>query len=373
MADENATTDAFNLRGALEAGIDAQDGVDVGEGGGETEAPASRDDGRDERGRFARKENGDEPAADDDAGDRRSDRSADRVDDGDRADGDDRSTAKVGDEDPAASAPPAVSPPPGWSVASKAAWNDLPEAVRADIAKRETEVSNGFAQYKGLGELKPYAEAYERSGLSIKQQFDGYLQMDRALQTNFPEAIRAICQHYRVDPAALGQELTPRGAPQGEPQPDDPIRAALSPLQREIAELKQARIDEQRAAQQREQTSAAETIQAFAADPKHPYFENVKATMGRLIQTGEASDLSDAYEKACWANPEIRAVRLKQEAADRAKAETQRRQAAATQARASAKSLTGAPTPGGSSAKAPTNQPLRSRLEAAIDAQGARA
>jgi len=369
MADE-ATTDAFNLRGALEAGIDAQDAGDVSDAGdaGQEEASSIRDDGRDDKGRFAAKEKRDALPNDDGDGDGHGDG---RAEDDGRAD---EGSGKPAEEGASRDDGRAVSaPPPGWSVASKSAWNDLPEAVRADIAKRETEVSNGFAQYKGLGELKPYAEAFERSGMSIKQQFDGYLQMDRALQTNFADGIKAICQHYRVDPTELARVIAPQGAPQGQQQPDDSIRAALSPLQREIEVLKQERANEQRLAQQREQQSAVETIQSFATDPKHPYFENVKATMGRLIQTGEATDLSDAYEKACWANPEIRAVRLKQEAADRAKAETQRRQAAATQARASAKGLTGSPAPGGTSAPAPTNQPLRSRLEAAIDAQGARA
>jgi hypothetical protein len=49
--------------------------------------------------------------------------------------------------------PQAVRPPPGWSPASKAAFDALPEAVKADVAKREEEVNKGFAKlgdYKGL-------------------------------------------------------------------------------------------------------------------------------------------------------------------------------------------------------------------------------
>lgn len=359
----------FDLRASLEAEAARQMGSDEDNGQGGDDAVAPREDGRDEKGRFAKKEGGDAENAGNHAGDNDL-----PVRDG-RSDIDRGDAEKPGAEDQrsgeAGGSP--VTPPPGWSVASKAAWNDLPAAVKADIAKRETEVSDGFRQYQGLGELKPYAEAYLRNGQTIKQAFDGYLNIERGLQTNFVGGVEHICQGFNVDPVRLAHAILQKhgqGAPQGEQQPD-PIRSALSPLERQIAELKQERDQERRTAQEQIQSESLAAIQAFAADPKHLYFENVKPMMGHLMSTGQAASMEDAYEKAIWATPEIRQLLLKQQQTEAASQnQAAQRQAAATQARQSARSLTGAPTPGGSSAAHSKPRTIREIAEEAARAQG---
>lgn len=47
-----------------------------------------------------------------------------------------------------------------------------------------------------------------------------------------------------------------------------------------------------------------EEITAFAADPAHPYFDEVTGDIAVLISAGHS--LADAYEKAVWANPTTR-------------------------------------------------------------------
>lgn len=357
---DTGTEGPYNLRQSLEAEAARQMGDDSGEGGDDFVVP--RPDGRDDKGRFAPKDKAEDGRNDqrDSASDGRDPRASDRDGDG--------KPANMGDQAATETAPVAVAPPPGWSVASKATWNDLPEAVKADIAKREKEVSDGFAQYKGLGELKPFAEAYERQGGSIKQAFEGYMNMDRTLQTNFVSGIQAICQHYNVDPGKLAAVLGGQGQAQ---QADDPFAARLSPLEREIQMLKSEREADRRAAVEHEQKSAEDTIEQFAADPKNLYFANVKATMGHLIQTGQAADLQDAYDKAIWANPEIRPLLIKQQTAAPGPSQIEQRQAAAAQARQSARSVTGSPAPGGSSAAlASKPRSIREIAEDAARAQG---
>lgn len=368
-----AATETTSLRDFIQAEYDKQAGAgdDVGNTDATTNGDTSRearDDGRDERGRFAKKDASDGETSGDDSRD------------GVLRDGDVRSDVASGNESkPGAedkqsgdAGAGSVTPPPGWSVASKAAWNELPEAVKADIAKREQEVSNGFKQYQGLGELRPYAEAYQRNGQTIKQAFDGYINIEKALQTNFVGGVAQICQGFNVSPVALAQEILRQAGQGGQEQTPDPIRDALSPLQREIEALKAERDNERRAAQQREQQEGLSQITAFASDPKHTYFENVKQTMGHLIATGQAGSMEDAYEKAIWMHPEIRPLLLKQQQAEAASAnQTAQRQAAAAQARQSARSITGSPAPGGSSAARPSaSRSIREIAEEAARAQG---
>lgn len=346
-------TSTFSLRDTLEAGMDRQDGAPAD--APVADAPAPRDDGRDEHGRFAPKEKAD-------GSERTEAAPADPSAESPEVSREGEPEAVSRDEN--AAQPVSTAPPPGWSVASKAAWNELPEAVRADIAKREQEVDNGFAQYKGMGDLKHYSEAYARNGATVKQALDGYLEVDRGLATDFPGTIAKICQHYGINPQALAQHYLGQGTQA--PAQQDPTAARVAQLEQHIA-------NQQREAERATLQSAEQTITQFAADPAHPYFENVKATMGHLINTGQATDLNDAYEKACWLHPDTRTQLLKQQAAVTEKAAQQKRQAAATQARASARGITGSPTPGATSGSQPSKQNIRDIIASRIDAQESRA
>jgi len=347
-----ATEAPFNLRDALEAEA-ARQTADSGETA-ESDGGV-RDDGRDEKGRFAPKEKSDAGSPEDDRG------STTHSEDSRR----NLSSEPTGD-----SAPKVVdgeqgvvgaTPPPGWSVASKSAWNDLPEAVRADIAKREREVSDGFKQYSGMGDIKPYAEHFASQGGSLKQALDSYMGFERVLGQNFAGGIELLCRQYNVDPRSLAQHMMGQG---GQPVQQDPNAAR-------IAQLEQMFANQQRMAAEQEQAGAQQTIEQFASDPKHLFFENVKVTMGHLIQTGQAAGLEDAYDKAIWMHPEIRPQLLKQQQAEAASvSQSQQRQAAATQARQSAKSLTGSPTPGGSSVDRSQPRSIREIALEAARAQG---
>ncbi len=326
---------------------------------GQQEQPQTRDDGRDEKGRFAKKEGEGEETAD---------KPADKP-------AEEQKPAEPVDtpEEPEQTAADATRPPPGWSVQSKAAWDELPAAVKSDIAKREQEVSEGFKQYSGLKEVIPYQQHYAQEGSSVKQALDAYTAVDRALAKNFTGTIAYIAQQRGVDPVQMAYAiLQQRGVqiPQQEgQQPQAQQQVFRDPRVDDIQRMLE---EERRNRELAEHQSAAQTIEQFAADPKNRYFENVKVTMGHLIQTGQASDLQDAYDKACWANPEIRAQLIKQQAAAQAAATSPQRQAeAAAQARQAAKSLTGSPIPGGTSGSGkPSKLSDRQAIEEALKAQG---
>jgi hypothetical protein len=120
-------------------------------------------------------------------------------------------TQPVVQTQPAAATAPTVQPPGGWSPKSKSEWDKLPEHIRADIAKREKEVADGFAQYEGMRELRPYVEMARGQGQTLKQALDRYVGIENALRT--PQALQAILHiagNAGYSPQRLVQELAPQ-------------------------------------------------------------------------------------------------------------------------------------------------------------------
>ena len=107
-------------------------------------------------------------------------------------------------------------------------------------------------------------------------------------------------------------------------------------------------------------------FRSFSSDPNHPYFENVREDMALLIQNGKATSLQDAYEMACWANPETRAILLRSQSNP-----TPNAAQAVQKAKAAAKAVGGAPAPGfNPGAKdAPKNMSIREAAMHAVNQQ----
>ena len=211
-------------------------------------------------------------------------------------------------------APPGapLGPPPGWSVASKAAFAQLPDPVKADIAKREQEVSAGFAKLAEYKPLDPYVSMAQKQGTTLPEALERYVAAENLLEQEPVNGILWLCQRYNVHPAHLLQAI---GGPAGGPQPPqqsplDPVFGQLQAVNGRLAQIEAEReqfLDHQVLSQ----------IDQFKADPANIYFENVRHDMGRRIKfadiNGEDLSLKDAYDQACWAHPEIRALLINQQ------------------------------------------------------------
>jgi hypothetical protein len=231
----------------------------------------------------------------------------------------------------------AVRPPPGWSPASKVDFDKLPPHVQADVAKREMEVNKGFAKLAEYKPLEPYADQARVNGRSLPQVLEEVTRIDNTFMQDKNRGLQMIMQRYGIDPMAFAYDLVTRngGAPNqsaagvGQQGYQTPQAAPdLSPVMAEISQLK-SYIQ----AQQQQETQGI--LQTFAADPAHKFFENVRPQMAALMDSGQAKTLQDAYDSACWMNPEIRALLIKQQAGSVASAAP--RAAVVAQARAANK------------------------------------
>jgi hypothetical protein len=259
-------------------------------------------------------------------------------------------------------APQAGAPPGGFSPKTKADWEKITAQfphLAADIAKREKEVGDGFAQYEGMRELRPYVDLARSQGQTLKQALDRYTGIETSLRQKPLETLLYLAGNAGYPPQRLAMELAPylghSQAPQdqGAQPPIDPnmMQQWLNPLTQKLTTLESQVQQFQQADQQRYQTAYSAAQNRFTADPAHKFFENVRPQMAQLFaggfiqETGDVyADLKAAYDMACNMNPEIRELLLNERMA---KDEAQRRkteQEAAERARQASRSITGSPS-----------------------------
>lgn len=153
--------------------------------------------------------------------------------------------------------------------------------------------------------MRRYAEMAQASGTTLDKALERYVGIEAALRSDFVGGIAAICRNYGVDPRAVAQHLVGAQA-QGGASPE------VAALKAEIAELKRNVGGVTQSAAERD---ALVKIEAFARDA--PEFDAVSETVARLLQSGYATTIKDAYEAAVRLTPDV-AARI--EAAKAAKA-----------------------------------------------------
>lgn len=226
-------------------------------------------------------------------------------------------------------------PPVSWSAEAKAEWAKLPPAIQTAVLKRETEASDGFRQkseqikqYESV--IQPVTERAREYGVQPDQFLRNMIETENALRRDPVGSLKWIAQQYGVDLSTLTSNQAPDGQPsQQAPDVIAPVLSELSGLKSEIETFKLQAADQ--------------SIKEFEKNPEHKYFQDVRQDMARLINSGEAKDLKEAYDKAIWLNQTVRDRVL----ADReAKAEADRKQALkerAQKATQAAVSVRGAP------------------------------
>ena len=198
-----------------------------------------------------------------------------------------------------------VAAPPAWSNAAKAKWNELPNEVRAEIAKRESDVHKGFTKMdeeRAFGReiqraISPYEALIRSEGSTPAAAVQALFNTAYVLRTGTPQlkaqALAQVAQQYGVDISALNQ-------------PQQQVDPQVATLHQKIAQLEAYATQTQQAQQQYVQQQALQTVEAFKSDPSHPYFEAVQDRMAQLLTSGAAQDLAQAYEISVWERPDLR-------------------------------------------------------------------
>lgn len=271
-----------------------------------------------------------------------------------------------------AQAPSIAAPPPSWSPRAKAAWEQVPENVRAEIAKREVEVAQGFKALADYKDLKPYAELATQHNTTISKALDHYLAVDRLMKQDLAGGMATVAESYGLPKEQIGKvfaELAQRYGAQVSATPapsngqsaalseEDPLAALvqpfLEPFIKELNELKShhtQRVEQDRNSQVQ---SLASEITKFSADPKNIFYADVEKDIIRIFNKGlidfsgnPAQDLQTAYDFAIWQNPETRAALIEKQVAGHQGTQRQKEQKVTDKARQASRSMGGSKIPG---------------------------
>ncbi len=262
-------------------------------------------------------------------------------------------------------------PPSSWKKELWPVWEGLhkgtitPEQAKAlveYIPQRETQFASGVSTYKQIAEsAKPLMEAVapfqadlDKHGIPAPQMVGRLMHAHRTLALGSPQEklqlFGKLAQDYGIplqaffDQNAQQQYLATPHTPAPQPQPD-------------INKLIESKLAERELQQ---------TIQSIEQDKeKYPFFQYVRPTMAQLLETNEATDLNDAYDKALGRPEHAHLRSLSQHSQEQA--EAKRKSEAAQQAAKVARLNTVSPksaTPIG----APVNEKkdVRSALKDAI-------
>lgn len=213
-----------------------------------------------------------------------------------------------------------------WSQTAKAEWSKLPEGIRREITVREQNMHRALTaqdQEREIGRgfrsaANPYNDVIQVAGVHPVRIFEDSLKVIRELQSPDPikkaTALGALARQYGIDPR-LFAGVAPGGPAPAPGQPGAPATPApqsfqlppqLASMATEWQDFKTQQAEQQRQAQDAMATSVMTEIESFQSDPANKYFDQVKDHMRILLAGGAAQTLSEAYDQAIWARPDVR-------------------------------------------------------------------
>lgn len=267
--------------------------------------------------------------------------------------------------------------PASWRPDIREHWGSLPEPVRAEIQRRETEVARTLqetAEARKTAEavmktIEPYQAFIKAENSNPLQAIDNLMGTAARLRTGtapeLAQLVAGIVNQFgtgrfgngfieMLDSALAGQ--TPRQDPQ-QVAIEQVLNQRLAPMQNMLTQFQQAQLQQQQQATQAAQTEVSTFLE------RAEFGEDVREDMADIIEAaqrrGQNITLQDAYKKACLMNDNVRSV-----ISQRAKARgAQQTTTAAQKARSAAVQVSGS-APMGALRQESTD--VRSAIEAAI-------
>jgi hypothetical protein len=214
----------------------------------------------------------------------------------------------------ASTTPVGTRPPVTWTNEAQAAWNSLPEQVRLEVARRESEIQAKLTetdQARKLADgLTHYTQAIAQAGYEPAAYINNVLGWADALRGQPGQALMALSQQYVQDAAtakqlveALSQRFNLDGfGDWSEPRQQQDNSALLSLEQR---------------LRSQEVAAARREWQDFTAS--HPDAVGLQEKIAAEIAANPALSFAAAYERARWLDPQAREKLLAEQATAKAK------------------------------------------------------
>lgn len=267
---------------------------------------------------------------------------------------------------------PRLARPSSWKKDYQGKWDQIADTdpqMATYLLEREQQYATGVSTYKAEADrahsiqatLEPHSARFQEYGVDTVEYLNKLLHMDEILAKGTPQQQMALLQSIARSVGLTGEE----GAESAQNTEHYQQKGGVSPdllntvygLQNKLQAIEQAN-------ERAEQARVNVEIDSFAETA--PYLDDVKDTMAQLLETGFASDLKDAYDKALRWND---GLFQKHQAEQQQGAEAQRRMAAqATVARARSAAVSPrTSTPTGAVTASTQGGDMRSAVEAGMD------
>lgn len=200
---------------------------------------------------------------------------------------------------PAAPAVQALDVPKSWKKEMHPYWGQIPREAQQYYIDREQQMLNYVKPFQET--LKPYEHLFANQP---PHQMIGSLLKAHQMLTMGPDEQR--WEHARQLLKNLGFEGR-LGQP-ADPAAQAPVDPVVQQLTQKLSGLEQTVLAQQQHAYNTARAEVSKTVNDFAADKAHPYFDEVADELAIFISQGLS--LQDAYDRAVWANPAVRAKEI---------------------------------------------------------------
>lgn len=225
--------------------------------------------------------------------------------------------------------------PSSWKKELEPKWKTADAELRAEIHRREQNFLDGLKEYKqpaafgrAIGEeLLPHLDTMRRMNTTPQAVVRDAMRTWGVLANGDANAKQSALLQLARD---FGIELSALRASPPNAQAQAAQGLDLSPVTQRIDTLEQALQAQRAEAESLRNQQIDSELDAFGKSPGHEHYADVRVPMGQMLMSGLATSLQDAYDKATWASPEIRAK-------VQAKADEDRRAKEAEQAAAARK------------------------------------
>lgn len=273
--------------------------------------------------------------------------------------------------------------PGTWTPAAREKWSKLDPEIRAEVWKREREASRAMTvsaeARKFTGEfekrVQPYLGFIAAEKSTPLDAMESFFRMGAVFRVGTQEQKVALVadtiRRFGVNLEMLDTVLAGQ-QPQFNPQAtiQQAVQQAVAPLQQQFQQ-------QQRAQQTQSEQSIEAEIDAFAADPKNEFFDDVKHLIPDILEVaakhGQQMSLTDAYQRATLIHEPVRQVieaRQRNQALRKQAGNTALKKAAASSVTSSQQTAINNAV--GSKPAAPAVDNIRADIEAAIAAQQGR-
>lgn len=210
---------------------------------------------------------------------------------------------------------PSDAPPVGLSATARESWKDTPDAIKAELTKREKDFATGIQKYAESAQraqqmdqaLAPYQQLFAMNGGKPSETINGLLQTASALQMGNPvqraQTVANLISQFGVDIRTLDGLLS------GTAQPEAPQQVQLPPdyeeMKQYVAQMKQREAQSAQAGQQQMMSE----LQQFSTNPQNEFYSDVAMDMADILEMAGKRNmnmpLDEAYRRACQLHPEV--------------------------------------------------------------------